>query len=273
MMASSNFIGMSIGPLLGGITADLLGYRISFFIGSLSLALGFFLVLFSVKEEKMHKSQKDDLNTETERSSSPVHMISLTIVGALLLLFILRLSRILPLAFIPIHVQNIMGSIEGASSITGMISFGRGAVTALASVTIVRLGDRYQKMKLAAVLLGISTLTSLPILISSDLFNFSVFFILGTFFLGGVEPLLQSEIVSSVPVHRQGFVFGIQTTVGNMGWFLAPLTGSLISIHMGIPAVFLFMILFLAAATGISVFITSMLNKQPVPEKQEVLQD
>jgi len=49
LLASSIFIGNSTGLALGGIIADLVGYRSSFFIGALMMLGGFVFVLIEKK--------------------------------------------------------------------------------------------------------------------------------------------------------------------------------------------------------------------------------
>jgi DHA1 family multidrug resistance protein-like MFS transporter len=262
ILASSSFIGISIGPLFGGIAAEFIGYRPSFLIGGIILAAGFFLVLFAVREVKTEDHTEEELPEKTGSKKADKKLISVSVAGALLMLFLLRFSRVLPIPFIPLYVQDLLGTIKGSASTTGIISFARGAVTALASATIVRLGDRYDRTGLVAILAAIATVVSIPIGLVHGLWGFSALFVLATFFLGGIEPLLQSEIISKVPGTKQGLIFGIQTTVGNLGWFFAPMAGSLISIKFGIPAVFFSMFIFLAVATAVSLLIRLFIHRK-----------
>jgi DHA1 family multidrug resistance protein-like MFS transporter len=58
--------------------------------------------------------------------------------------------------------------------------------------------------------------------------------------MGAVEPLLHSMIGMQTPPAQRGIVFGSQTFVGSMGWFISPLIGSSISVFLGIRYIFLF---------------------------------
>lgn len=51
-MTSSNFIGYSIGPVIGGIMAEKLGYRFCFLSGGALMIISLLLVGFLVKEDK-----------------------------------------------------------------------------------------------------------------------------------------------------------------------------------------------------------------------------
>ncbi len=265
MLSSSNFIGMSLGPLVGGVTAEYFGYRISFLIGAFIHLTGFLLVLFAVRENRENPEGVEEEKTETPNDSGRVPLFNFTIIGGLCILLVLRLSRNLPIPFIPLYVQEFLGTMEGASTMTGVISFGRGAMTALASVTIVRMGDRINRMKLITLLLGITAVLSIPVPFAADLAGFSFFLILSTFFLGGIEPLVQSEIISTVPPRKRGLIFGIQTTVSNIGWSAAPMIGSLISIKLGISMVFLAMVAFMTLSTLISFFFAVLQKRLVLP--------
>jgi len=163
------------------------------------------------------------------------------------MLLLLRFARALPVPFLPLYVQDLLGGLKGAASMTGVVSAARGAATALAAVTITRLGDRHPKMMIVTVLLLLASIFSVPVAYAPSLGWFTVLIVIATFFLGGIEPLLQAEISTLAPPRRRGFIFGIQTTVGNVGWFAAPLVGSAVSIRYGVNMIFLALAFFLVA--------------------------
>ena len=263
LLSSSSFIGISIGPLLGGVFSEWFGYRTSFTIGSAILATGFALVLLLIREAP-DADEDDEDGPDGEKVGAPSGvagrpplrtLFTVTVVSTLVMMLILRFVRALPVPFLPLYVQQLRGGIEGSASITGFISAARGAATALAAVTITRLGDRHPKLLVVSLLLAVAGVLSLPIAFLPSLGLFAVLIVIATFFLGGIEPLLQAEISARVPANRRGVLFGVQTTVGNMGWFVAPLVGSWISIEFGINIVFfaLALSLFPAAVTALIV--------------------
>ena len=58
-LSSSTFIGMSFGPLVGGLSAEFIGYRYTFLIGAVFLLAGFFLVLLYIKEVPDSPAERD----------------------------------------------------------------------------------------------------------------------------------------------------------------------------------------------------------------------
>ncbi|HUV06419.1 MAG TPA: MFS transporter, partial [Spirochaetia bacterium] len=56
-LSSSNFIGLSIGPLIGGLLAEFLGFRTTIFSGAALIFVGFLMVLFFIREAETTPSK------------------------------------------------------------------------------------------------------------------------------------------------------------------------------------------------------------------------
>jgi MFS transporter, DHA1 family, multidrug resistance protein len=254
LQASANFIGISIGPAVGGIAAELFGYRTSFLIGGGFLFAGFVVVLLVIKDI----AADPDVGPEKPHGGSAFtarSFLAPAFVGLFVLLFTARLCGAVTVPFIPLFVQEIRGTIQGSASISGLISAARGAVTAVAGLTLARMGDRYGKERLVwRSLLGAAVL-GLPLFWMHELWSFTLVFVASTYFFGAVQPLLQSALSERTPAARRGLLFGVLTTVGNVGWFIAPMLGSFISIRLSIEHVFLAysVLLFGGTAVGIAV--------------------
>jgi len=251
LLSSSTFIGISIGPAVGGLVAELFGYRVSFLIGGGMLAIGFVFVLFLVRESGAAEDSQETTTGIKHEGGSRTVLVSTGMLGLFALVLVLRFVRSLPAPFLPLYVQEMRGQLAGSASTTGAISAARGLVTAVAAVTLTRYGDRHSKLVVVGVLLLISGVASLPLFFARNIWTFSGILVVATFFLGGVEPLVQAELSSRVSPARRGLLFGIQTAVSNVGWFAAPLVGTLVSIRFGIRHIFL--------TLTISLFITVLI--------------
>ena len=280
-LSSSNFVGVSVGPVIGGLAAQQFGYRVSFAIGAVVLAVGFVLVtLFIVEPDREHGcADEEDASSGAGQSASgscgaaertgarppTVRVPGLswlarvkTVIGPevralFVLLFLLRLVRTLPIPFLPLLVQTMRGTIEGAPVIMGVLQAGAGLATAFAALTLTRLGDRFNRLGLLSILLGVGCLFALPLFAMRSLAAFAVLYITMTFFVGGAEPMVQSELAFRTPQRTRGLSFGVQTTVGNVGWAIAPLIGSFVSIRFGLAAVFLANALVLCVTEAVGV--------------------
>ncbi len=266
LIASSNFIGFSFGPFVGGFTAEFLGYRISFFIGSALLFFAFFLVLYGVKELGVRKHGEKGVpggsvvpaeqaepaerkgsaeaagdggeGNEGEAFSLKMIFRQPLLLG-FILIFFMRFLRALAQPFLPLYFQEMIGRLEGASAITGTVTGLVGLATAAAGITLSRLGDTHDKITLVQIFIFIAAFVSFPLFLVRGLIPFTLFLVVTQFFMGGIEPLLHSILGVHTPPERRGIVFGIQTFIGSMGWFLSPLVGSTISVSLGIRYIFL----------------------------------
>jgi DHA1 family multidrug resistance protein-like MFS transporter len=112
---------------------------------------------------------------------------------------------------------------------------------------------------------------SVPVFLAKGMALFVIFNVVFTYFLGGVEPLLQSSLAEMTPSNKRGLLFGIQTTVGNTGWFLAPLAGSGVSLLWSVRHVFAAMTVALAASLVVSVLIRRRMRaRQSLPDGSSV---
>lgn len=227
LMASSTFIGQSIGPLLGGQFAELLGYRISFFAGAVLMLIGGFLVLFFVKEDP---STYGPALYEGKEKGSVKDIFTPLIMVMLLTMFLQRIVRTVFSPFMPLYIQESITSIKGAAGITGQISGFTGFMTALAGITISQIGDKHNKFKLIVGLTIIGLILSVGLQYATGLFWFGLLYGIMFFFLGGVDPIMTSLTAQNTPPERRGALFGFQGFVSSIGFMVSPMIGTYISI-------------------------------------------
>lgn len=233
-MSSSTFIGFSIGPVIGGIFAENFGYRFSFFAGAVLMLIGFLLALFLLVEEKSAIGKEEK---ELKADSEEIKLFTPLILSLLLVLFFHRVTRSVFSPYIPLFVQSTLNSTEGAAKFTGLINGAAGLTTALAGLTITRLGDRLNKLKLATTLILMGFLISLTLKFASSLYIFIVLYGIMFFFLGGIEPIITSTTAEHTPPERRGELFGYQGLVGSIGWMVSPMLGAYVSVNYEIKSI------------------------------------
>ncbi|MBN1623342.1 MAG: MFS transporter [Clostridia bacterium] len=272
LLASSIFIGNSTGLALGGLVADLVGYRSSFFIGSLMMLGGFIFVLIAVKEIK---SKKIDSIKSTKIKGIRNRMNGLRqfipVAAAILpMIFMIRVTRTLSDPYIPIYIQEIRNTMEGSASISGIIRAVASIATALAGIFIVRLGDRYNKYKLSAILLCIGAVASIPLFITDNIVIFTALNFMVFLAIGGVDPIMSSQASIMVTSEKRGVLFGLITMVGSFGWAVSPLLGSYISIKYSTQSIFVaFSVLMLLGAV-LSLVIDASLVRRMAKKEIEI---
>ena len=237
-LSSSTFIGASAGPVIGGFVADLLGYRVSFYIGGVLALIDFLLVLLLVKEEKVipQPSHPDEAKAKTGLRSMLVLFSSL-LITLLSLIFILRFVRAVFSPYLPLFIQEKITGIWSPTKATGIVNGITGLMTALAGLTLCRLGDRHNKFFVIKVMIILAIAVSIPLVFANNLILFTLFYGLFFFFLGAVEPIVISMTSEITPPEKRGTLFGIQGLVSNTAWVLSPVLAGFISIRYSIHSV------------------------------------
>lgn len=236
LMASSTFIGQSIGPLIGGHFAAWFGFRMSFFMGAALMAVGGFLVLWFVKEDPTTFGEHLFKNREKAPLSS---IFTPLIMVMLLTMFIQRIVRTVFNPFLPLYIQEqlsltgVAGSVLNNQSamLTGKISGFTGFMTALAGISISQFGDKLDKLKLSVVLTAVGLILAIGIQFVPGLTAFGILYGIMFFFLGGVDPILTSLTAQKTEASRRGVLFGVQGFVSSIGFMISPIAGTYLSIQ------------------------------------------
>lgn len=225
-LSSSTFLGSSLGQSLGGLAAETFGNRISFFIGAAIMSFGVILAITLLKEDPSTFGRADK---EKQATMQLKDLIAL--VGMLLIMLMLqRFVRSIFDPFMPLYLQQLRGP-DRIKAVTGYVRMAISIATALAGLTLTRL--RGDKTKTVVGLLLITSLFAASLLIFRGFWPFVILFTIMSFFLGGIEPLITSMSAERVDSRNRGTLFGYQGMVGSLGWMIAPLAGSFLSIRFG----------------------------------------
>ncbi len=226
-LSSSNFVGFSLGPVLGGWMAETMGFRFSFFAGGLLMLCGFFLVQRTLVEDP------STYGVPKEKTKIGVSggLFTPLIINLLLMIFIMRVARSTFSPYMPLYIQSALPSGTGAASITGYINGAAGLATAVAGLTLSQLGDRHEKSRLMRLMCLCGIVVALGLCFAGNLWIFGGLYSLLYFVLGGIEPMVMSMTAEKTPQEKRGAMFGIQGTVSSLGWIVSPMIGAAIAIQ------------------------------------------
>lgn len=242
LMASSTFIGQSIGPLIGGHFAAWFGFRMSFFMGAVLMAVGGFLVLWFVKEDP----NTYGVHLFKQKEKTPLKAIFTPLIMVMLLtMFIQRIVRTVFNPFLPLYIQEqlslngVAGSLlnDQSAMLTGQISGFTGFMTALAGISISQFGDKVDKFRLTVILTAMGLFLALGVQFVSGLTLFGIIYGIMFFFLGGVDPILTSLTAQKTEPSRRGVLFGVQGFVSSIGFMISPIAGTYLSIQFDNKAI------------------------------------
>lgn len=238
-LQAGQVLGLVFGPTLGGLIADLAGYRtVFFFTGGVSLGATL-LTLFTVHEDFQRRPAKSRESNKGS-SSSPLKTFrmfpSVAVMFIVLLLTQFSVRSVEPI--MALYVAQIEGASENLNTLTGAVF----AVTGLAqAVGLLAVGHFSNVLgyrnSLLITLLG-SGLLYLPQALVTNVWQLLFLRALFGIFLGGILPMANAIIGAQAPQEIKGQIFGLTSSATFLGNFAGPTLGGLVSAYLGIPAVF-----------------------------------
>lgn len=258
---SGAMAGTILGPLMGGLLVDAVGYRPIFYITGALLFMASLLALFVVKESfdlakaatRVQASVIDGL----KRISRIPQLMSLYGVT-----FLIQFAMMSPMTLIPLFVQELHGSLENIAFLAGFVGSVTGLSNMLASPLLGKLSDRIGAERVLAVSLVGAALAFIPqALADSVLMLLLARFGLGLF-LGGLIPAVNSLIRVHTPDGMESRAYSFNSSTMSLGNMIGPITGGALSGYIGIQGLFV-MSAVLMLLNGVWVWISLLHNRTP----------
>ena len=234
-LQSSIVIGMTIGPLLGGLMAHFMGYRFIFFWTGFFCFVAGAIVLFLAEENFIRKGREGQSrlreNIRYVFQSPELRIIFLFII-------IVQFSIQIVTPFLSLYVELLKFPEVYLGLMTGFVFGATGVTNALTAPFWGRRGDRmgYEKI-LTYCFLGM-TLVYLPQAFVTDAYQLLLLRAGLGVFVAGVMPTVNTLVRRHTEEKNRGGIYGIFQSgllVGNMA---GPLIGGILSAAFGLRAIF-----------------------------------
>ena len=259
VLSAGVYSGDMTGQFLGGVLVEWYGYRTAFILSAILLMLSGLLVAWLVRETFVPP-------TKTTRHAPAGHRLAAlaTAIRPCLPLYVLlafmMLARMLDNSQMPIFVELLNGGIgvEGAARWTGRVAGIASLGAMLSGLLIGRLLDRLPPERIAkTAAIGAAIAMGLIAILPTALLKMERFDVLGgsmapavlmllplrflmIFFSAGLEPVSNYWLAKITPGDKKGIIFGCAVSWRSIGAVLGPLLGGLISIQIGVVAIFIF---------------------------------
>ena len=234
-LSAAVFSGSMAGALLGGFVAEWLGYRAAFAASGVLLLLAGLLVLCCTRETAHRRVRKPEEGTDSAR----IHWRSLpsALYGVLALIGAIAFVRQSDLAFLPLLVQDVHGTLDRAALWSGALNACGSVAGLLAGLATGWLSDRINPFRLVvAAALAAAAFSGWQMVVDSFAVLFPVRFG-AVFFAGALEPALNTWLAKHVPEARQGVAFGLASTTRSIGWAAGPIAAGAVAL-VNLRAVF-----------------------------------
>lgn len=234
-LSSGVFSGGMAGVALGGVFADMFGYSNAFFLAAGLLVAATLLVLFGTDEDFERTAASG--GSTRERMKRGVKTLS-PVAHILIPIAVVALLRRFDVAYLPLLIQEIHGTIAGSATRMGAVGATACAAGFLSGFFFGHLGDRMSPARLARHAAWLGALFMLPHAFAGSVFSLLALRFGMSFCLGGIEPMFHSLLARASPQGERGFIFGWASTMRAVGWGMAPLFSGAVATMFSVRAVY-----------------------------------
>ena len=229
--------GGIIGPLFGGILAEVFGMRMSFFLAAAALFLNFIVLVFFIKEPPTDTAGADSAaDSEGDKVSLwKIPVIRLMLVSAALVQVVILIVQ----PILTTYISHLAGDLDNLVFISGLIFSMSGFSSAITAPLWGRFGQHHgfvKALRLSLVLAGIFFFVQA---IPDTLYAFAASqFAIGLFF-SGIYPSINAILAEKTSASIKGRVFGLMFSAQQIGAMGGPILGGVIATFLGMKYVFL----------------------------------
>lgn len=258
LMQVAVFLGMTMGPWIGGLLADAMGYRCTFMVGGFLLLMGGLLVLFRTREDFQ---RSDDTLREKERMFSLLAYGGFPTMLALFFLFHFTVHFVAPI--LPLFIETVYGpGRDGVASTTGLLFAISGGMSALAAGGIGWLSDRVGYKPLIVLNLLLTAVSLLLHGVAQSIAQLALMRILYGLAAGGILPAMNALVGRLIPPNSYGKAYGLTASMTALGMAAGPFLGGIMASWLGYRWPFFFVGAMMIPVTLLVIFSIRPLRRQ-----------
>lgn len=234
-LRSGAVAGSIIGPFLGGILADYIGYRHVFFYTGLFILIATFIVMFLVKEEftPREKQETGSFVSDFKLIVATQPLIQLFVVAFMIQFAVLNVNPILSL-----FVQKLEPPGGKVSFFAGLVAATAGFAEMIAAPRLGVLGDKIGHQKVLIYSIIGAALLFIPQGFSTNIWQLIIWRFLLGLTIGGLLPSVNSLTHRFAPKGMESTAFGYSNSATFLGNMIGPISGGFLAGYIGLNGVF-----------------------------------
>ncbi|PWK12732.1 multidrug efflux MFS transporter [Tumebacillus permanentifrigoris] len=237
-LATGGVSGQIIGPLLGGVLANFLGFRHVFLVTS-GLLLAATVIVFVLVKEEFKKPEPKAAGAISNKKRWSDELRALKPVWPMFVVaFLITFSMMMIDPLMSVYVSQLAPASQNVALLAGMVTASTGIANILFSPRLGKLGDRIGYKRVLLIALCGAALMYLPQAFVTAPWQLMICrFGLGMC-MGGLLPQVNSLLRTYAPTEMQGRIFGYSTSAMFIGNLCGPNVGGFIGGHYGISTLF-----------------------------------
>jgi DHA1 family multidrug resistance protein-like MFS transporter len=235
-LQTSVYVGIAAGPVLGGLIAQAVGIRGTFFVAGAMLFASGLLVWQFVHE---HYTPPSTMKRPGFFETLGIGLRSRTLMPLMVTLFLVQLSTAIVFPILPLYVEHLSSATDPVKLYAGLAYGATAVFSALAAVSYSRLVDRNGYRRILIYACFGAALFYLPQAFAQNIGQFLLLRAgLGIFF-GVLIPAANVIVALVTPPEFRGSAYGLTSSATAVGNAIGPLLGSTLAASFGYPSVFL----------------------------------
>lgn len=230
--------GIAVGPVIGGVMADTVGFRATFILTSTLLFLAGVLVHFGIHEPPRTPQPTEARPNLLQSWREVLHLPG--VLPTFAVRFLNNVSRMSVMPLLPLFVQSLMSNSNAVGTMTGLVSGIGSAMSTLSAVVLGRVGDKVGHKRVLVFAAILAAAGYVPQALVTSPWQLILLNGITGAAVGGILPALGALLAQYSPPGHEGAVYGLDASVGSAGRTVAPIVGSAIAMWFGIRATFVF---------------------------------
>lgn len=239
-LQSGAVAGSILGPLMGGLLADWVGFRPIFYITGALLFAASLLAMLTVKDHKFNKEEaaKAPQQSVLQGFRDLTRVPQLTSLFAVT--FMIQFAMLSPMPLLPLFVQELHGTTANLAFFAGFVSAVSGLSNMVAAPVLGRISDKHGATRVLLFSMIGAALMIIPQAFVHTVWQLIfVRFLLGLC-LGGMMPSVNALIRKYTPDGMESRSYSFNSSTLSLGNMIGPIVGGALSGPFGIQGVFIF---------------------------------